>query len=147
MPLFDYAGFLLISCNKNDCGDLQVIQNNCLRICYNVRLLDRLSLNDMHREANLLSLEQRRYIQLLCLMYIYCSFVNVEHVFARNTRQGFRYNFRVDNFQSAKYQSSPYFKGTILWDRLPNDVISKPTLLEFKRDIKCHFSPFNANLM
>ena len=40
-------------------------------ICYNVRLLDRLSLLEIHREANLASLEQRRHIQLLCLMYIY----------------------------------------------------------------------------
>ena len=81
-------------------------------------------------QYNLVSLEQRRYIQLLCLIYIYRSFVNVERVFARNTRQGLRYNFSVDNFQSAKYKSSPYFKGTILWDRFPNDVISKPTLLK-----------------
>ena len=30
-----------------------------------------MSLIEMHREANIVSLEQRRYIQLLCLMYIY----------------------------------------------------------------------------
>ena len=80
LPLFDYAGFLLISCNKKDRGDLQIIQNNCLRMCYNVRLLDRLSLIELHREANLVSFEQRRHIQLLCLMYIYKKFVNVERV-------------------------------------------------------------------
>ena len=54
----------------------------------------------MHHEANLVSVEQRRYIQLLCLM-LYTNFVNVERVFARNTRQGHRYNFRVDNYQSS----------------------------------------------
>ena len=53
MPLFDYAGFLLISCNKSDRGDLQVIQNNCLRICYDVRLRDRMTLINMHGQANL----------------------------------------------------------------------------------------------
>ena len=114
-PLFDYAGFLLISCNKKDRGDLQIIQNNCLRTCYNVRLLDRLTLNEMHCESNLVSLEQRRHIQVLCLMYIYRKFGNVERNFAHNTRQGRRYNFKVDNYQSTKYKNSPYFKGTILW--------------------------------
>ena len=41
----------------------------------------------MHREANLVGLEQRRYIQLLCLMCAYKNFGNVERIFARNTRR------------------------------------------------------------
>ena len=147
LPLFDYAGFLLISCTKKDRGDLQIIQNNCLRTCYNVRLIDRLSLSEMHREANLVSLEQRRQIQILCLMYIYRVFANVERAFARNTRQGRRFNFRLDNYQSGKYKNSPYFKGTILWDRLPDDMITITTLLEFKRRIKPLFSPFNEDML
>ena len=147
LPLFDYAGFLLISCNKKDRGDLQIIQNNCLRMCYNVRLLDRLGLIELHREANLVSLEQRRHIQLLCLMYIYKKFVNVERVFARNTRQGCRYNFRLDNHQSTKYKNSPYFKGTVLWDRLPDTTIGLGSLLEFKREIRKCFCPFNESLL
>ena len=147
MPLFDYAGFLLISCNKSDRGDLRVIQNNCLRTCYDVRLRDRVTLINMHEQANLVSLEQRRQVQLLSLMYIYRNFVNIQRIFARNTRQGERYNFRVDNYQSRKYKNSPYFKGTVLWDLLPNDVINLPTILEFKRAIKLRFMPFNEILL
>ena len=147
MPLFDYAGFLLISCNKSDRGDLQVIQNNCLHICYDVRLRDRVTLINMHEHANLVSLEQRRQVQILSLMYIYRNFVNIQRIYARNTRQGDRYNFRVDNYQSRKYKNSPYFKGTVLWDLLPNDVINLPTLLEFKSTIKLRFMPFNEILL
>ena len=147
LPLFDYAGFLLISCDKSDHNDLQVIQNNILRCCNNVRLLDRLTLVDMHRDASLVSLEQRRKLQLLGLMYIYKNCRNVERIFPRNTRQGERYHFRTDNYQSGKYKSSPYFKGTLLWDSLAVDVITQPTLLEFKRTIKIHFSPFNETLL
>ena len=146
LPLFDYAGFLLISCNKKDRGDLQVIQNNCSRTCYNVKLLDRLTLNEMHLEAKLASLEQRRQLQLLCLMYIYKNFANVERIFARNTRQGRRFNFCVDNYK-YKYKSSPYFKGTILWDRLPDDVMALPTLLKYKKDIRPCFSVFNEDML
>ena len=114
LPLFDYAGFLLISCNKSVRKDLQIIQNNALRTCYNVRLLDRMSLVDIHREACLVSLEQRRKTQIVGLMYIYKNCCNVERVLARNTRQGNRYHFITDAYQSGKYKGSPYFKGTLL---------------------------------
>ena len=36
LPLLDYAGFLLNSCNVSDRSDLQILQNDCLRTCYNV---------------------------------------------------------------------------------------------------------------
>ena len=41
LPVFDYAGFMLISCNKSDRKDLQVIQNDALRTCYNVKRRDK----------------------------------------------------------------------------------------------------------
>ena len=71
LPLFDNVGFMLISCKKSDRSDLQVIQNDALRTCYNVRLRDRLSIAKMHKKSNLLSLEQRRTFQLLGLMYLH----------------------------------------------------------------------------
>ena len=58
LPFFDYVGFMLISCNKSDHNDLQVIQNDALRTCYNVKSRDKLSIASMHQKANLLSLEQ-----------------------------------------------------------------------------------------
>ena len=36
LPLFDYACFLLISCNKSDRNDLQVIQNKLNTLSFNV---------------------------------------------------------------------------------------------------------------
>ena len=41
LSVFDYAGFMLISCNKSDREDLQVIQNDALRTCYNVKRRDK----------------------------------------------------------------------------------------------------------
>ena len=69
LPIFDYAGFLLISCNKDKKHDFQVIQNDVLRFCENVRRDDCISLDVMHKKANLASLEQRRCKQILSLMY------------------------------------------------------------------------------
>ena len=40
LPIFDYAGFLLISVNAGDKHDLQVMQNDALRFCNGLKLLD-----------------------------------------------------------------------------------------------------------
>ena len=69
LPIIDYAGFLLIACNNDRKGDMQVMQNDALRFCNKSRRADRITLVEMHKKANLSSLEQRRCIQLLTLMY------------------------------------------------------------------------------
>ena len=56
-------GFLLISGNVADRDALQLLQNDALRICFNVRHRDQISIAVMHRQAKLLSLEQRRQRQ------------------------------------------------------------------------------------
>ena len=106
------------------------MQNDILRTCFNVKLFDRLSLVDMYREASLVSLEQQRSIELLGLMNIYKNCQNVECIFARNTGQGARYHFKT--FQSGKYKNSPCFKGMLLLNSLPDNVILLPILAEFK---------------
>ena len=80
LPILDYAGFLLQSCNISDRGELQVLQNDALRTCYNIRLRDRMSIKKLHNEAKLLSLEQRRNIQLLSLMYRHKDNLDVRRV-------------------------------------------------------------------
>ena len=71
LPIFEYSGFLLISCTKSDRYDLQVMENDALWTCFNVKRRDKLSVLNMHVKANLLSLEQRRTQQLLHLMYMH----------------------------------------------------------------------------
>ena len=70
MPIFDYAGFLLISMNEGDKGDLQIMQNDALRFCKNIHMLDKVSIPKLHDSVKLLSLEQRRQKQELNLMYM-----------------------------------------------------------------------------
>ena len=69
LPIFDYAGFLLIACTRNKKHDLQVIQNDVLRFCENSQREDRISLDVMHNKVKLISLEQRRCKQVLSLMF------------------------------------------------------------------------------
>ena len=47
------------------------MQNDALRFCKNVQMLDKISIAKMHDSIGLLSLEQRRQKQLLKLMFIH----------------------------------------------------------------------------
>ena len=69
LPLLEYAGFMLVACNIEDRRDLQKCQNDALRTCTTVRLNDHVRIEDLHARCKLVSLEQRRRIQLplLCL--------------------------------------------------------------------------------
>ena len=126
LPLIDYAVFLfflLNSCNVSDRNDLQVLQNDGLCICYDVNRRDRISVTKVHVDAKLLSLEQRREIQLLTLMYKHKTTFNARHIFQRATRGAERYKFEVERYNVVKYKNSPYYKGSELWNSLPGDVM------------------------
>ena len=73
LPIFDYAGFMLISLNDGDKTELQVTQNDAQRYCKNVQMLDKVSIAKLHDSIGLLSLEQRRQKQLLSIMFIQSS--------------------------------------------------------------------------
>ena len=144
LPLFDYAGYLLHSANVSDRNDLQVLQNDALRTCYNVRRRDRMSIKNLHVEAKLLSLDQRQIIQLLSLMFIHHQRHNVRRPAPRATRNADRYKFHTERYNNVKYKNSPYFKGSELWDNLPRTTIDCENVFEFKRSLKkiyCRFVP------
>ena len=111
---------MLISGNVSDRSDLQTLQNNALRICYNVRLRDRIAIVAMHNQAKPLSLEQRRRKQLLYLMFIYKNrHDDIRRVHARNTRGANVYSFVREKYNNVKFKNSPYYKGSLIWDSLP----------------------------
>ena len=136
LPLFDYSGFLLHSINVSDRYDLQVIQNDALQTCYNVRLRDRMSVKKLHGEAKLLSLDQRRIIQLLSLMFNHKIQYNARRPVVRNTQNAERYSFYTECYNNVKYKNSPYFKGSHIWDTLPREAIDCDNIFEFKKCIK-----------
>ena len=144
LPLLDYAGFLLISGNISDRSDLQTLQNDALRISFNVKLRDRISIVQMHRRAKLLSLEQRRQKQLLNLMFVYkLRHVNIRRVHGRNTRAANVYSFTRECYHNNKYKNSPFYKGALLWDKLPVSAKQCVTLIEFKKSLNCVYHECN----
>ena len=146
LPLLDYAGFLLISGNVSDRSDLQTLQNDSLRICFNVRR-DRVSIVLMHRRAKLLSLEQRRQIQLLNLMFIYKTrHRNVRRIHGRNTRAANVFSFTRERYNNNKYKNSPFYKGALLWDTLPLDARQCVQLSVFKKLLRGVYQEYNEHM-
>ena len=142
LPLLDYAGFLLNSCNVSDRDDLQVLQNDCLRSCYNVYCRDHVSVAKLHLDANLLSLDQRRKMQLLSLMYKHKLVFNTGRTFQRATRGAERYTFDVERYNVIKYKNSPYYKGADLWDTLPRQVIDSTCFTELKKNMSLFYHQY-----
>ena len=135
LPLLDYAVFLLNFCNVSDPDDLQVLQNDGLRVCHRVHRSDRISIAGLHKDAKLLSLDQRRKIQLLSLMYKHKSNYNAQYIFPRATRGANRFKFDLERYKVVKYKNSPYYKGSELWDKLPLCGIESTCLAEFKKTL------------
>ena len=103
-------------------SELQKIQSDILRICNGSKLSDRISIELLHNKAKLLSLGQRRKKQLLMLMYVYSKEENVQHIHARVTQNANMFIFKTESKIGAKYENSPFYKGTKLWDSLNCDT-------------------------
>ena len=90
----------------------------------------------MHRQAKLLSLEQRRQKQLLSLMFIYKNrHDDIGRIHARNTRGANVYSFVRERYNNVKYENSPYYKGSLLWDSLSVETRRIISLNDFKKSI------------
>ena len=70
LPLFDYSRFLLTSCTLEQKRELQKRQNNAIHTCLLYNQVDHITIDRLHNEMHLISLEQRRNVQLLKLMFI-----------------------------------------------------------------------------
>ena len=51
----------------------------------------------------------------------------------RPTRQQEKYVFKTDTKIGKKYERSPYYQETLLWDRLPKETQFAENIFEFKK--------------
>ena len=95
LPYVDYVSFVLLSCNVGMRKDLQTLQNNALCISLRYRLVDRITIDQLHREAHLQSIEQRCEFHLLKLLHYYSKEPN--HVKKSNvlTRVATKVTFKI----------------------------------------------------
>ena len=81
---------------------------------------------DQIPSISLLSLEQRRQKQLLSIMHGQALKGNSRVVTNVNTRRQVKYVFKTENKMGRKYQHSPFFLGTRLWDSLDKETQDLP---------------------
>ena len=58
LPIIDYVGFLLIASNQADMDDIQILQNDIIRICTRSRIADRVSITELHSMCKIISVKQ-----------------------------------------------------------------------------------------
>ena len=137
LPLLDYCGFLLISCTKEQKRELQKRQNNAIRTCLSYNRIDHITIDRMHNEMGLISLEQRRSIQLLKLMYARSKKVECLKMPVRTLRGNCKIKFKLMSKCSGKYMNSPLYRGSILWDQLEESIQKSCTITKFTKSV-CH---------
>ena len=135
LPIIDYAGFLLMGSRNEDKSDVQILQNDILRICNRSRISDRVSIEALHAKCKMVSLEQRRRKQLLGLMYLLSKDASFLHVPGRITRSADKIVFKVPTKIRPVYERSPYYIGSLLWNELPQATQEANCIVEFKKII------------
>ena len=144
LPYFDYGGFLLVSCNQGQRKDLQTLQNNALRICLRYKLADQISERNLHLEPNLQSLEQRRNLQLLKLMYQQSRDVRNIKVPVRPTRAADKIVFNVPSRCNTKYLNSAYYLGIQRWNILSEQTQRMENIKKFEKSISPVYKKYRA---
>ena len=100
------------------------------------QLLDKIRIDRLHNECKILGLEQRRRKQLLRLMYLHSRMEKNIKKPVRATRAMAKVTFKTATRCTGKYLNSPFFKGTILWDRIDRELQSVNTVRQFKLGLK-----------
>ena len=137
-------GFLLSSCNRGQKKDLQTLQNNALRICLRYKLADRISERMLHFEGKIQSLEQRRNLQLLKIMYHQSKSIQNIKVPCRLTRAAEKIVFKIPTRCTTKYLSSVYYLGTQLWKNLSENIQRAENIVRFEKLIAPQYNVYQA---
>ena len=135
LPIIDYAGFLIIGYRISDKGNLKKIQNDILIICDKSCVLDRVSIDKLHGKCKILSLEQRMRKQILSHIYLLSKEATLIKTLTREMRSTSKITYKVPTRITPKYEKSPFYIGTKLWNELSRDIQHCNSVYEFKREI------------
>ena len=109
------------------------MQNDILRLCCKITLNEHVSIKDLHKRCKIISLEQRMRKQLLWLMYIDSKTVENRKICERDLRSAEKYIFKIDRKIGTKYQCSPFYVGTLLWNELTAGTQFSRDIIQFKQ--------------
>ena len=59
----------------------------------------------------------------------------------------FKYVFKVETKIGTKYSNSPYYKGTLLWDKLDKETQDLECLVLFKKNLDTLYNKFDVKMI
>ena len=86
----------------------------------------------LHNMARIDTIQQRRDLSLLCMMYE----LKQLHLYERVIKQDDKYTFQPDIAAVGVYTRSPYYIGANLWNNLPVNIQQARTKAQFKCEVK-----------
>ena len=140
MPHYDYVDFVIDSATKYKTNKLERLHKRAIRtIEYRLDMENRKTLDDLYSRYNLTSLYQRRVEHLLLFMYKISKDATKNIEFQRpkielRSKNKVKFKFKFTNI--TKVQNSPFYRGTFLWDQLPNELQLEPKIHVFKNGVR-----------
>ena len=136
---FNYAPLIWMFCHKTTYLKMQKIHHKTLKVIYQSDA----SYDDLLQLSNSVSLHQRHLRFLLTEIYKSTGTLNPQFMWSYFKYREVPYNLRrgpvlfIPPARSTIYgTNSVHFRGSLIWNRLPNLVKSSRSISEFKNVIK-----------
>lgn len=142
LPIIDYNDIIYELMTKQQEIKLQRIQNKALRI---IHMGKTLSTEEMHNLSGISYLAQRREQHLLALMYKRAFKEEYIDNTVRITRQGDSKLLLLPTPKTNKIMNAPIYRGSKIWNDLPNKIRNASSFLVFKNLIRFHQSGLANN--
>ena len=143
LPVLDYADVMYDCLNVKDCRDIQKLQNYALRII-NMAGYET-STRDMHIEADLMYLSDRRHSHTITYVYkglhgllpdgVAGQLIPVNTAHNLNTRAAHRNDLSLPAFHLDMTRRAFRYRGPSFWNKLPHDLKVVSVFVRFKRMI------------
>ena len=136
LPFIEYISSLLFLNRKLDVDKLQKLQNKALRMCLDIYDPREVSVLALHNQCNISRLNVRRELLLLGLMFDLSKDPNLISLPGANTRQAEKITFNTDIVHLEIYRRSPFYVGTLLWNRLSAELHRQDRNVAYKNEIR-----------
>ena len=143
-PVFEYNDYIYDPMTAEDANSLEVLQNNCLRICLQANRYT--SRQELYSRAGITSLAQSREDHTAKMVYLGTKgkstpFVNslfnkVSEVHDRNTRSSSQNLLAVPRSKLHCCTGNIKIRGPVCFNKLPEDIRHSTSLDVFKRQQK-----------
>ena len=142
LPILEYGDIFLHSATQNIRKKLQILQNKALRCALRKEKLTKSI--ELHKEAKLLKLKDRRHIHILLHMFQLSQLPNF-HLWKTHQSTGVRTRSSKKKLLTSrrptneKYKKSITYQGPKLWNSLPANLQKLDSYHEFKKQITKRF--------